>query len=149
MSIEPFPFATLEELRNRWPDRPDHEDTYLTTQLEDASQFILDVVPEAANATPSTRRRIVCAVIRRALKVDQFAGLEQIQASTGPFAQSFKPTNPNGDYYLTAQEKKALGAGRQQAFSVGLHNTEPTPHKQWCGRRFNGGPCDCGADNLN
>ncbi|SEC98788.1 hypothetical protein SAMN04489745_3622 [Arthrobacter woluwensis] len=55
--VTPFPFATVEELKQRWPDFPTGGEAAATVALEDASQFILDVCSGAANASASTRRR--------------------------------------------------------------------------------------------
>ena len=43
--VTPFPFATVDELKARWPDMPAGSDDHAEVLLEDASQFILDVVP--------------------------------------------------------------------------------------------------------
>src|SRR4030095_3815793 len=115
--VTPFPFATLDELKARWPDFPVGADAHATAQLEDASQFILDTVPSAATAAANTRRRIVCAVVRRSMPSAE-AGMESIQETSGPFSLTVKPVNPNGDFYLTKQEKQALGSGITKAFGV-------------------------------
>ena len=145
---EPFPFATLQEFKDRWPDFPAGADTHATVLLEDASQFILDTVPAAENAVAATRRRIVCAVVRRSMTAaaGDMAGLESYQSSTGPFSMSAKPVNPHGDFYLTKQEKQALGHGKQQAFGVSIGGLGPVVHLPWCDLNFGGATCSCGAD---
>lgn len=121
-AVEPFPFATVDELRQRWPAMPDRDQAYLEAQLEDASQFIIDIVPAAAKAAESSRRRVCCQVVRRALEAEtqNLAGLESVQTSAGPFQDTYKPLNPHGDFYLTAQEKKALGGVSQKAGAVDM-----------------------------
>src|SRR5690625_4331460 len=116
--VTPFPFATVEELKARWPDMPAGAEEHAEVLLEDASQFILDVCPSASTVSANTRRRIVCAVVRRSIEAQAApgAGMAQFQATTGPFTNSFTPTNPHGDFYLTRAERKALGEGRQKAF---------------------------------
>lgn len=147
MAAEPFPFATLEELKARWPDMPPGSDAHATVLLEDASQFILDTVPTAGNATPSTRRRIVCAVVRRAMPdASGLDGLESLQQTTGPFSATFKPVNPAGDFYLTKQEKQALGAGAAKAFGVQIAGFDTDIHAEWCSLNFGATYCSCGAD---
>lgn len=143
--VTPFPFASVEELKARWPDFPVGGEVYAGTLLEDASQFILDTVPTAADASEATRRRIVCAVVRRAMPVED-AGIESIQHSAGPFAETVKPTNPNGDFYLTKQEQKALGSGAQRAFGVSIAGASCSPHVPWCNLNFGATYCSCGAD---
>ena len=146
MAAEPFPFATLAELQARWPDFPTGADAYATTLLEDASQFILDTVPSAELASPLTRRRVVCAVVRRAMSADEYAGMETIQSTTGPISDTFRPTNPHGDFYLTKPEKKALGGGSQKAFGVQVGFFTSTIHAYHCDLNFGGLTCSCGAD---
>lgn len=119
--VVPFPFATVAELKARWPDFPVGGDAFAAVLLEDASQYILDVAPSAADVSEGTRRRIVCAVVRRSMEVDgELVGLESMQQGAGPYQETRKAINPHGDFYLTGQEKKALGGGRQRAFTIDL-----------------------------
>ncbi|RLP70872.1 hypothetical protein D9V30_00085 [Mycetocola reblochoni] len=122
MAVEPFPFATVDELKERWPDFPLGGEGHAAVLLDDASQYILDVCPSAASVSSSTRRRVVCAVVRRAMQAESndLAGMESQQMTAGPYSQTYKPLNPHGDFYLTSQERKALGFGRQAAFEVDL-----------------------------
>ena len=146
--VTPFPFAEVQDLKDRWPDMPAGSDAHALTLLEDASQFILDIVPSAATATPATRRRVVCAVVRRAMEASasEYTGLENIQATTGPFTFGGRPSNPHGDFYLTSQEKKALGSGRQRAFGVQVGGSSHTRHLPWCNLSWGADHCSCGAD---
>lgn len=143
--VNPFPFATVAELKARWPDFPVGGEPYADVLLEDASQFILDTMPTAAGAAEATRRRIVCAVVRRAMPAED-AGIESFQHSAGPFSESFKPTNPNGDFYLTKQEQKALGSGAQRAFGVSIAGNPAPVHVPWCNLNFGARYCSCGTD---
>lgn len=145
--VFPFPFASLQDLKDRWPDFPVGADAHATVLLEDASQFILDTVPAAAAATEATRRRIVCAVVRRAMPATGgMDGIESFQESAGPFSQSFKPVNPSGDFYLTKAEKQALGGGVQKAFGVQIAGSTADIHAPWCSLNFGATYCSCGAD---
>lgn len=148
MAAEPFPFATLEELKQRWPDFPPGADAHATVNLEDASQFILDTVPTATNADPKTRRRIVCSVVKRSMEAAaaDSAGFDTVQIGTGPFQYGGKVANPSGDFYLTKQEKTALGAGAQKAFGVQIAGSSATVHLPWCNINFGATYCSCGAD---
>lgn len=146
--VDPFPFATLQELKARWPDHPPGADDHATVLLEDASQFILDVCPSAETATESTRRRIVCAVVRRSMQAAQ-QGMEGIQTESlgsGPFSMSQTPSNPHGDFYLTKAERKALGEGKQKAFGAQVATAQSMEcHRPWCSLAW-GAYCSCGAD---
>jgi hypothetical protein len=146
--VLPFPFASLQELKDRWPDFPVGADHHATVQLEDASQFILDTVSTAGSADPKTRRRIVCAVVRRTMQADDsdMAGMESFQVGAGPFNMGGKVRNPDADFYLTKQEKLALGAGAQKAFGVQVAGFAVSSHRPWCDLAFGGTSCSCGAD---
>ena len=147
MADEPrVPFATVDDLKARWPDFPVGAEAHATVLLEDASQFILDTVPTAGMAAEATRRRVVCAVVRRAMPAGEDAGFESIQESVGPFSQTVRPVNPNGDFYLTKQEQKALGAGSQRAFGVDIGGAAVSPHVPWCNVNFGARYCSCGVD---
>lgn len=147
VDVDPFPFATVEELKARWPDMPAGSEDHAATLLEDASQFILDMVPSSADAKESTRRRIVCAVVRRSMEASQAGGQQQLSA--GPFGVTpAAPTNPHGDFYLTKNEKQALGYGKQKAFSVPIAGPrfDADVHRPWCSLAFGATYCSCGAD---
>jgi hypothetical protein len=146
--VEPMPFATVADLRERWPDMPPGADEHAAVLLDDASQFILDVCPTAANASASTRRRIVCSVVRRSMESSGIpAGVESFQESAGPFQQTFRPANTGGDFYLTKSEKKALGEGAQRAFGVTVAAFSATvTHRPWCSLMLGATYCSCGAD---
>lgn len=147
--VDPFPFATLQELKARWPDFPAGADDHATVLLEDSSQFILDVCPTAETVDPATRRRIVCAVVRRSMQAAQ-QGMEGIQSeslASGPFSMSQTPSNPHGDFYLTKAERKALGEGKQKAFGATVASVRPLAnHRPWCSLAFGATYCSCGAD---
>lgn len=144
--VTPFPFATLSELKDRWPDFPVGADAYATTQLEDASQFILDTVPTAGAADPKTRRRIVCAVVKRSMEAGDAdtGGLETMQVGAGPFQFGGKVSD--SDFYLKKQEKHALGFGATKAFGVQITGSSEVRHLPWCNLNFGATYCSCGAD---
>lgn len=142
--VTPFPFATVDDLKARWPDFPVGGEGHAEVLLEDASQYMLDVLPSTALASESTRRRIVCAVVRRSMSAGD-AGVESSQFTSGPFSMSNKSTNPHGDFYLTKQEKKALGFGRQSVFGAQIAGGGGLRHRPWCDLAFGAASCSCGA----
>lgn len=125
----PFPFATVQQLKNRWPDFPQGQETYAQQMLEDASQYMLDVCSGAAKAEVATRERIVCDVVKRSMVVSDSDGVgtESIQQGAGPYQETRRFTNPHGGFYLSKQEKLALGCA-QRAFGVSVIDA---PSKQW------------------
>ena len=141
-----MPFATATELRARWPDMPPGADAHAGVQLEDASQFILDVCPSAAGASVSTRRRVVCSVVRRSMEAALPAGVAQETQTAGPFTRALTPVNSSGDFYLTKNERKSLGEGAQRAFGATVASyAYAVEHRPWCSVMF-GAYCSCGAD---
>lgn len=148
--IEPFPFADVDDLKARWPALPAGAEERAGVLLEDASQFILDVAPQAAQASEATRRRVVCAVVRRYMESEnrEGQGLTQFQISAGPYQQGGTFHNPDGAFYLRADEKKALGVGKQQAFGVKVAGFagDLAAHRPWCSLRLGATYCSCGAD---
>lgn len=147
MATEPFPFATVKELKDRWPDFPPGGDAHATVQLEDASQFILDVCPSASDANERSRRRVVCAVVKRSMLAGDLAGMESLQQGAGPYQETARPVNPNGDFYLTKAERTSLGDnGAQQAFGVQVTGGAVSAHRPWCNLMFGATYCSCGVD---
>lgn len=147
--VVPFPFATVDELKERWPDFPAGAEQHAGTLLEDASQFILDVCPSASDVAETTRRRVVCSVVRRSMQSDQndMGGMSNMSMTSGPFSVQQTSANPNGDFFLTKQEKFALGGGgRQKAFGVQVASTTGVHHRPWCSLMFGAAYCSCGAD---
>ena len=144
---EPYPFATLQA-EGALADMPAGADAHAEVLLEDASQFILDVCPSAATVTANTRRRIVCAVVRRSIEaVVAWCGYVYVPGDESPFTNSYTPTNPHGDFYLTKAERKALGEGRQKAFGGRVAVMPPAScHRPWCSLMLGALYCSCGAD---
>lgn len=145
--ITPYPFATVEDLKERWQGFPAGGETTAQTLLEDASQFIIDQVPAAETASPRTRLMVTCAVVRRAMQVEDKAdGYESHTLGTGPFQFTGKLANPHGDFYLTRQEKKSLGDGKFKAFGANITGGNTIVHRPWCNLMWNASYCSCGAD---
>ena len=130
-----IPFATVEDLEARWRALSDNERIRADVLLADATDLIVSKCPRWESATPRTRKRVVCAVVRRAMQggdaiggvTDSGGGIYSephgIIASeshtTGPFSDQFTYQNPEGGLYLKREEKDALG-GSGGAFEVDL-----------------------------
>lgn len=140
-------FATLQDLKNRWPDFPPGADDHAETLLKDASQYIVDVCPEAMQASEATRRRVVCAVVKRSMNVpDELSGMSSAMEVAGGVSKQWSPSNGDGDLYLKKSERQALGCGRQKAFSVQVGGAGLSQHRPWCNLAFGAHYCSCGAD---
>lgn len=121
-AVEP-PFATVDDLKDRWPGFPAGQEAYAETLLEDASQFILDTCPSAGESPENTLKRIACAIVRRSMQVGESehgVGVESYQMGAGPYQETVRPANPHGDFYLTRAEKNALKCFGGGAFAIDL-----------------------------
>lgn len=115
-------FATPQDLKDRWADAPVNDDDRLKILLGDASQFIVDTVPTARSAPAATRRRVTCAIVRRFIEAERLevSGVSQQTVMAGPYQETQGFHNPDGSFYLRADEKHALGHGKQRAGNVDL-----------------------------
>lgn len=129
----PVPFATHSDLAARWRTLTVAEQAQATVLLGDASNLILSECPSANfvadddTAEQATRaatlKRIVCAMVKRAMiGGGEMAGVSQQQQTAGPFSQNQSYANPMGDIYLTKAEKRSLPCGRQMAFTIPMVN---------------------------
>lgn len=118
------PWATPADLAARWRPLAPGEAERARVLIEDAQSLIQDECPRWAVASAATRRRIVCAVVKRAmagpLADEGLTGVTATTETTGPFSQQVTFSNPSGDMYLTRAEKRALGTGRPRAHEVDL-----------------------------
>lgn len=152
------PFATPADLADRWRPLTPAEEATATVLLGDASAMIraecpdidarLVPVPPATlpELDPTVPTMVACAMVKRSMNAGDMAGLKSRQESMGPFAQSLAPVNPNGDLYMTKAERRALGCGGQQAFTVSMAPQAGTVHRPWCSLAFGATYCSCGAD---
>lgn len=115
------PFATVSDLVARWRPLDAVEAVQAEVLLGDASQLIRDERRDLTEVSPLTLKAVTCAVVKRAMVVDdESIGVSSLQSTTGPFSDSRSFSNPMGDLYLTKAEKLRLGGGRQRAFMVDL-----------------------------
>lgn len=141
------PFADVDDLRARWPDMPAGADAHAEVLLLDASQYIADTCPEGLTAADATKRRVVCALVKRSMNVpDHLEGMSQVQETTGGVSRGWTPANADGDFYLKKAERQALGCGKQKAFGVPIGCAPTFPHRPWCNLAFGANWCSCGAD---
>lgn len=128
----PTPFATTDDIEARWhTPLTDEERRRATAALDDATALIADECSRAgvdtASIRPATLTAITCAaVIRKLTTDDDHLGVTNSQQTAGNFSESFTYSNPMGDLYLTAAERKRLGLRRQRAFAADMDNSTPT-----------------------
>lgn len=120
----PVPFATTDDLEARWHTPLTQEERRrATAALDDATALITDECAragvDAASIRPATLTAITCAAVIRKLSTDDdHLGVTNAQQTAGSFSESFTYSNPMGDLYLTAAERKRLGLRRQRAFAA-------------------------------
>lgn len=120
-------YATCADVEARWRTLTADEQDKATVLLEDASVELSRLVRvDISDQQQAAALRIVCCnmVIRSMVaSTSDTYGVGELQATMGPFGQTAKFANPNGDLYVTKQERKLLGirggAGRTLRPSIG------------------------------
>ena len=106
-------FATYQDVEARWRTLTADEQARATVLLEDASNMLISMVTiDASDQQQAANLKQVCAnmVIRSMISSSSDAyGVGELKAGLGPFDQTVKFANPNGDLYPTKQERKMLG----------------------------------------
>jgi hypothetical protein len=152
------PFATTDDLEQRWRPLDSDEETRAAVLLGDAAvrirvacpgidAKIAATPPAMPELDPDVPKIISCEMVKRAMlsPVDQ-PPMSQTQETVGPFSRGGTYVNPTGDLYLTKAEKQMLGCGGQQAFTVPMRSESATAHAPTCSLYFGATYCSCGAD---
>lgn len=121
-------YATVSDLEARWRTLSDDEKAIAGVLLEDASLWLrtwfpdLDARIEAGSPDPGVPLMIVCSMVKRAMLASDREGEENSQntATMGPFTATTQVVfrNPEGNLYLTAQERDALDGRPSGAVSM-------------------------------
>ena len=114
-------YAEIGDLEARWRPLSDDEKTRAGTLLDDAAVIIDTACPPASPLTDAAARKMVsCSIVKRAMSAP--AGVDgavtSVQQGAGPYQQTTQYANPNGDLYLTKADRRLLGCGRQEAFTI-------------------------------
>ena len=121
MADEPVVYATIDDLKARWPDFPVGADDYAKVLLEDASALMRAECPTLTSVDAAVLRMVCVDVVRNAMQTPEVgAGVSFLNLTAGPFSQQVSYRNEADDLYLTKKHKRLLGCGRQRAFSVDL-----------------------------
>mgnify|MGYP000339860318 CR=1 FL=1 len=133
--MEITPFATVEDLEDRWRPLNEDEKARAETQLIDVTAYMTELMNQSKvpiNVKDVQQSQVLklvcCAVTRRSLSQifssdgsSPATGVEDASSSTitaGVFSQTYKYANPTGSIYLRPDEKKLLGIGRMRVSSV-------------------------------
>lgn len=108
-------FATYADVEARWRTLTAAEQAKATVLLGDASNILSTLVSVDGSDEQQTAnlRQVCCSMVIRSMVAgasDAF-GVDELQATMGPFGQTAHFSNPNGDLYLTKLERKLLGIG--------------------------------------
>ena len=108
-------FATIEDLEARWRTLSEAEVSKATALLDDASAILVAQVDvDPTDEQQATLLKVVCcSMVTRSMVASEsdVYGISQLDYGMGPFSQAAHFSNPNGDLYLTAQERQLLGIG--------------------------------------
>ena len=127
-------YATLDDLKAHWPGLPAGDEDEAVQKLHEASVEIRGNYPDvdtrliSGGLAPDIPRLVVCRMVKRAMDspdVDEGmgtpSGVDSTQVSVGPFSRSFKFSNPDGNLFLSAADKKLLGARRNRGKAWTIH----------------------------
>lgn len=114
-------YATVEQLETRWRTLTSTEKTRAAKLLGDAQVIIDGECPPAEPLTDAAAREMVsCSMVKRAMASGEGASVDSQTAQAGPFANTFKFSNPSGDMYLTKQERRTLGCRKGKPFMIDM-----------------------------
>lgn len=118
-------FATSDDLAARWRPLTEDEEEKANVLLEDAAVYLSAFVTVDAEDTQqqAALKMVSCSMVQRAMVAsenDAF-GVAESRISADIYSQSVTYSNPNGDLYLTASEKRLLGI--TSSYMVGVRPT--------------------------
>lgn len=115
-------FATTEDVRARWAAAPT-DDTTLSALLEDAALWLSAWFPSIPDP-PSGKlagvlKLVSVAMVKRALMSADTDHLVALTDSAGTFSQSRTFRNPDGNLFLTSQERTMVERALDHALGRG------------------------------
>ena len=106
-------YATYQDIEERWRTLTADEQTRAVALLDDASAMLAALVRVDASDTQQAAllKQVSCSMVIRSMVASASSayGIDQMQATMGPFGQTVHYANPSGDMYLTKLEKQLLG----------------------------------------
>lgn len=105
-------FATVDDLEARWRPLTAAEQDRAEILLDDAGVFLsaLVAVDPVDEEQAAILKMVSCSMVQRVMSADvDTVGVSQTSMTAGSYTQSFTYSNPSGDFYLTAMEKRMLG----------------------------------------
>lgn len=110
-------YATVSDLRERWPDMPEESDELAGALLEDASAMLDAMEPfggEPEDGWGESQlaglRAVSCEMVRAAMAADGDAcGGTQFTVTAGPYSQTTTYQGAAGSLFVTKAQKRRLG----------------------------------------
>jgi hypothetical protein len=116
------PFATLEDLQQRFRILSADEQTRAAVLLEDASNIIhreFDLADRDIDLTDpvlvGNLKHVCCAMVKRVIANGALGDYTQYSQTVGSFNEQYTFANPQGDMYLTAAERRLLGIPKRRS----------------------------------
>lgn len=127
MAEEPEVYATVDDLKKRWPDFPIGAEAQAETLIEDASVMVRAKAPDVSTVEPGILRIIVCDMVKTVLQSPgDGANVSSLNMTAGPFSQQVSYRD-SSDLFITSKHAGLLGCGRQRAFTVRLGGVDDAP----------------------
>lgn len=115
-------YATVDDLEARWKSLTADEAERAAVLLDDAAVIINALLASKGITTMNAdaAKMVSCSMVKRAMmQADTgMMGITQGTVSADIYSQSLTFANPSGDMYITAAERKALGAGASYIASI-------------------------------
>ena len=113
-------FATVADLNaRRETPLSTSQKNRATSLLSDASAMLAAMLDgagisysDAVDPLKTNLVSVTCAMVQRAMKSEDMAGITNQSQTSGPYSQSFTYANPSGNLYVTSAEKRTLGVGK-------------------------------------
>lgn len=125
------PFATIEDLRNHWPELPVEFEEVAVQKLFEASVILRGLYPgidrrlESGALSDDVVRLVVCQMVETALKREMDASdgddVSQQSFTAGMFTQSLSFRARDAALFLTKLHRQLLGGGgnrNRKAFTI-------------------------------
>jgi hypothetical protein len=116
------PFATLDDLQQRFRTLSIDEQTRASALLEDASNIIrqeFDICGREIDLANSVLKGnityVCCAMVKRVIANGVAGDYTQYSQTVGSFNEQYTFANPQGDMYLTAAERRLLGIPKHRS----------------------------------
>ena len=106
-------FASPEDFTDRWPDIG-ADGAKLQALLDDAAVWLRVWYPSIPSFPEAplidVLRLVSLQMVRRAVRSEALDGRESVSETAGPYSFTAKLSNPDGNLFLTAQEREGIEA---------------------------------------